>query len=122
MVNMPFPKIGYRFYGPYSVLEKVEFTAYKLDLPDSSMVHLMFHISQLKEFTPDYNPVYSKLPVQVDFSKESLQPETILERRRVKKGNVAIPQVRVKWVRLPESALTWVDWNVLVQIFPIVTS
>jgi hypothetical protein len=56
----------------------------------------MFHISQLKEFTPDYKPVFSKLPVQVDFSKEMLQPEAILQRRLVKKDNRAVPQVFVK--------------------------
>jgi hypothetical protein len=94
VVNMPFPKIAYKFFGPYTVLEKVGSAAYKLDLPDGSMVHPVFHISQLKEFIPDYNPVYSD------------QPESILERRLVKKGNAAIPQVRVKWVRLPESAST----------------
>jgi hypothetical protein len=97
-------------------------TTYKLDLPDSSMVHPVFHISQLKEFIPDYKPVYSNMPVQGDFSKEMLKPESILERHLVKKGNNAIPQVRVKWLRLPELASIWEDWNVLVKMFPMVAT
>jgi hypothetical protein len=35
--------------------------------------------------------------------------EVILERRLVKKGNAATPQVRVKWLGLPEEASTWED-------------
>jgi hypothetical protein len=40
----------------------------------------------------------------------------------VKKGNSAIPQVRVKWHGLSEEATSWEDWNVLVKKFPAVTS
>jgi hypothetical protein len=36
----------------------------------------------------------------------------------VKKGNTAIPQVRVKWQGLSEEATSWEDWNVLVEKFP----
>jgi hypothetical protein len=122
VVNRPFPKIPYKFFGPYTVIEKVSSTAYKLDLPGSSMAHLVFYISQLKEFIPDYKPVYSDLPVQVDFSKEMLKPESILERCLVKKGNAVVPQVRVKWLRRHESASTWGDWNVLVKMFPVVAT
>jgi hypothetical protein len=82
----------------------------------------VFHISQLKEFTPDYKPVFSELPVKVDFSKEMLQPEAILQRRFVKKGNTVVPQVFVKWERLLESAATWEDWHVLKERFPVVAS
>jgi hypothetical protein len=104
------------------VIEKVGSAAYKLDLPNSSKVHPVFNILQLKEFIPDYNPVYSELLVQVDFSKEVLQPESILERRLVKKGNTAVPQVRAKWIRLCESASICEDWNVLMKMFPVVAS
>jgi hypothetical protein len=122
VVNRPCHKIAFKFFGPYTVVEKVRSAAYKLDLPDGSTVHPIFHISQLKEFTLDFTPVYTDLPVQTDFSTEVLQPESILERRLVKKGNAAVPQVRVKWVRLPDSDSTWEDWNVLVKMFPAVSA
>jgi hypothetical protein len=96
MVNRPCPKIASKFYGSYTILKKVGAATYKLDLSEGSLIHPMFHILQLKEFTPDYKPVFFESQVQVNFSKEMLQPEAIPERRLVKKGNTVIPQVRVK--------------------------
>jgi hypothetical protein len=54
-------------------------------------------------FRADYTPIFSKLPVHIDFSQHNLQPEALLERRRVKKGNSTTPQVRVQWVGLPDA-------------------
>jgi hypothetical protein len=83
-------------------------SAYKLDLPEGNrLIHPVFHISQLKKFTPDYKPVYSELPVQVDFSKEVLAVG--------QEGEHDHPTGIVKWMRLPDSASTWEDWNVLVE-------
>jgi hypothetical protein len=122
VVNRPCPKVSYKLYGPYTILECGGAAAYKLDLPEGSLIHPVFHISQLKEFILDYKLIFFELPVQLDFYKEVLKPESVLERRLVKKGNAAIPLVRVKWERLPELASTWEDWNVLVERFPVVAS
>jgi hypothetical protein len=42
----------------------------------------------------------------------------VLERRLVKKANLAVPQVRVKWQGLPDTTTAWKDWNVLKARFP----
>jgi hypothetical protein len=78
VVNRPCPKVSYKFYGPYTILERVGNVAYKLDFSEGSPVHPVFHISQLKEFIPDYKLVFSELPVQMDFSKEMLKPKSVL--------------------------------------------
>jgi hypothetical protein len=68
VVTRPFPKLSHKFIGPYKVLECIGRVAHKLELPPGIQVHHVFHVSQLKQFIPDYNPVFSKLSVQTDFS------------------------------------------------------
>jgi hypothetical protein len=66
--------------------------------------------------------VLSELLVLVDFSQLHLQPETILERRLVKKGNDVVLQVCIKWQGLLEASTTWKDWYVLISKLPTVAS
>jgi hypothetical protein len=60
VASIPYPKLSYKFYGLYIILEKVGTTAYRLQLPVE--IHHVFHISQLKPFPPYHTPVYDCLP------------------------------------------------------------
>lgn len=91
LVNRPFPKLAYKYFGPFSVLERIGDAAYKLELPSDASIHPVFHVSQLKEFTPDFTPVYTELPKVAELDRFYPQPEAVLERRLVKKGRTAVP-------------------------------
>lgn len=118
VVRRPCPKLAFKFYGPYRVVEKVGSVAYKLELPEGSLIHPVFHVSQLKPFIPDHSPVFKDLPKVVELDTKQVQPEAVLDRRLVKKGNQAIPQVLVKWTNIPVEASTWEDWYVVTSRFP----
>lgn len=118
VVNRPYPKLAYKFFGPYKILERIGSVAYKLALPSESNIHPVFHISQLKSFHPDHSLIFSTLPVTTDLQATEAQPDRILDRRLVKKGNTAIPQVLLSWTGLPATSATWEDYYVVKEQFP----
>lgn len=61
-------------------------------LPAESYIHLVFHVSQLELFTPNYNPVSTELPKLVDLSAQDLTPKINIGKQLVKKEGQAIPQ------------------------------
>uniref|UniRef100_A0A0A8ZG93 Chromo domain-containing protein n=1 Tax=Arundo donax TaxID=35708 RepID=A0A0A8ZG93_ARUDO len=118
VVNRPCPKLAFKYFGPYNILERIGAVAYRLELPEGSLIHPVFHVSQLKRFTPDFTLVYSELPKITKLEGEQLEPELVLQRRLVKKGNQAIPQVLVKWKGLSANSATWEDLYVVQKCFP----
>ena len=75
-------------------------------------------MSQLKNFVPDHTPVFSELPPVASLDGADVVPKAILDRRLVKKGNNAIPQVLIKWTKLPPASATWEDFYVVKHHFP----
>jgi hypothetical protein len=62
VAHRPCPKISFKYFGPYTILERMGTATYKLQLPTNSQIHSVFHVSQLKSFTPSYVLVFSELP------------------------------------------------------------
>jgi len=74
VANRPYPKLAYKYFGPYTVIQKVGTVAYRLQLPDDAQIHDVFHVSQLKPYTPDYTPIYDSLPVLSDLEATKATP------------------------------------------------
>ncbi|CAD6246203.1 unnamed protein product [Miscanthus lutarioriparius] len=108
-------KLCFRYFGPYLIIAKIGATAYTLKLPDESIIHPTFHVSQLKKAVPPNHSVCSELHVL----SYSLQvPLEILDRRLHLHHDKTQPQVLVRWSRTPLELSTWEDEDALRQQFP----
>jgi hypothetical protein len=102
-------KLAPKYYGPYKVLQRIGSMAYKLELPPSSHVHLVFHVSCLKNVIDDKISVQTTLPEINEERKIILEPKIILEIRIKWLRNRAIIEYLVKWKNLPMEEVTWED-------------
>ena len=76
-------KLRPRYIGPYEIVSKVGPVTYKLKLPpELSRIHVTFHVSMLRKYTPDPSHVLIEQPVQL---KENLTyeetPVQIIDRK-----------------------------------------
>jgi len=70
-------KLAFKFFGPYQIEAKIGAVAYRLKLPASSAIHLVFHVSQLKAS-------HGVAPVSAAFPSDAVEfqiPEQVLQRR-----------------------------------------
>ena len=74
-------KLSPKYYGPYKVLKKIGTMAYKLELPASSRVHPVFHVSCLKKVICENIPVQTIFPELDEDIKIILEPEAFMETR-----------------------------------------
>jgi hypothetical protein len=108
-------KLSFRYFGPFKVIERIGPVAYKLELPLSSTVHPVFHVSLLK---PAPSSKYVVSPTLPDIVDDLQFPDAVLQRRLHQRHDGAVPQVLVKWSDLDTSLATWEDEEALRQRFP----
>ncbi|KAF2315773.1 hypothetical protein GH714_040311 [Hevea brasiliensis] len=66
LTNTPYHKLSPKFYGPYKILRCIGEVAYQLELPPSSRIHDVFHVSLLKPFKGDPPVQVTLLPPVVE--------------------------------------------------------
>ena len=89
-------KLSPKYYGPYKVLQKIVTMAYKLDLPTSSRVHPVFHVSYLKKVIGNKIPVITIFPELNEEGKIILEPELVTETRIRQLRNQSISKYLIK--------------------------
>nr|GEU88200.1 putative mitochondrial protein [Tanacetum cinerariifolium] len=89
-------KLSPKYYGHFKVAERIEEVAYRLELPNSSQIHPVFHISQLKKcYGKDHN--VGVLPQLREDGLLENKPMAILERRLGKVNNKPVMFVLIQW-------------------------
>ena len=108
-------KLSPKYYGPYKVLQIIGSMAYKLQLPASSWVHPIFHVSCLEKVVGDKLFVQTILPKLDEEGKIILEHEEIIEIRTRQLRNWSIPKYLIKQKNLPVEYSTWKDESFIQQ-------
>ena len=74
-------KLSPKYYGPYKMLQNIGTMEYKLELPASSRVHPVFHVSCLKKVIGENILVQITLLELDEERKTILEPEAVMETR-----------------------------------------
>jgi hypothetical protein len=107
-------KLAFKFFGPYKILAQVGQVANRLQLPASSSIHPVFHVSQLKRMAPG-TQVVAALPDDIDLPRVL---EKVLQRRVSTQGNQTRVQALIQWSGWSEDLATWEDIESLQHAFP----
>ena len=104
-------KLSPEYYGPCKVLQNIGTMAYKLELPASSRVHPIFHVSCLKKVIGDKLLVQTILLEIDEEGKIILESQVVTETITWQLRNPSILEYLIKWKNLPTKDSTWEDKN-----------
>ena len=90
-------KLAPNFYGPYQLIHNIIRVAYELKLPETSRIHNVFHLSNLKELLGQHQLVQAKLPALDEEGKLSLELEAIINIKERILHTRMIKEYLIKW-------------------------
>ncbi|KAI4305054.1 hypothetical protein L6164_028444 [Bauhinia variegata] len=114
------PKLSPKYFGPFQVIEQIGKVAYKLNLPNQSRIHPVFHVSQLKAAVGNI-PAAPEISAGLATDLPTVEPEEVIKHRTINRNNALVPQVLVKWKGLLISEATWGDEGIIQGQFPDVS-
>lgn len=100
-------KLSYKYFGPYLIVQRIGTVAYELQLPSTSKVHPVFHVSQLKKALPpsvEATPDDHLSLLHLDAATTSYQ---VLDSCLRKVGSSAKPYHLLHWNVWPQHWATW---------------
>lgn len=106
-------KLSYKYFGPYLILQRIGAVAYKLQLPATSKIHPVIHVSQLKQALPPDVEVQRDDQLQLLTLDTAASPIQVLRTRYCQVGNSVIPFALTQWEYSPQSRATWENVNTL---------
>ena len=104
-------KLSPRYFGPYMILGRVGEVAYMLDLPKTTKIHPVFHVSQLKKAVGDQHQIQLDIAMLNDQMVLVLEPENVTQIR----WNDAERDWKyfVQWKDQPSHEATWESYAML---------
>jgi hypothetical protein len=115
-------KLASKWYGPFKILQAVGNRAYRLQLPEGTQIHDVFHVNQLKKHLGARAVPNTQLHLVTPEGKLKSTPKAMLQRRHVPRNAgeyaVAVPQWLVQWEEMSPEEATWEDAAFMQSTFP----
>lgn len=111
-------KLSSKFYGPFQIIEKIGPVAYRLELPNTSRIHPVFHVSQLKKHVGSTITLQPTLPSVKNQGVIEISPLRVLEHRTVLRNEGQVSQHLIHWKNSSIDEATWEDEELLQHNFP----
>ena len=102
----------------FHVIARVGPVAYKLDLPNGSKIHPVFHISLLKPFIGSQNPAPHSLPSTSMHNQPLYLPAAVCAIRTVLKQGKRCRQILVQWQDSSPEDSTWEEFETFCKLYP----
>ena len=104
-------KLSKRFFGPFKITARVGEVAYRLQLPEESRIHPVFHCSLLRAHHGPPPPSSDPWPLLVIGQKPVPQPLCILDTKLDTSTSPPTPLVLIQWKGQPPEDTTWEPWH-----------
>jgi hypothetical protein len=103
-------------------MQKIGQVSYKLQLPTGTLLHDVFHVSQLKKHLGKSAVPNTTLPLVTPDGKVKTAPFAILDRHQVPRSagdyDIAVAQWLIHWESLSPEEATWEDAKFIQATFP----
>ncbi|VFQ64783.1 unnamed protein product [Cuscuta campestris] len=119
LLGQDFLKLSRRFYGPFTVSEKLGLVAYRLALPPPSRIHPVFHVSLLRPYVAGSHGC-TPLPLPEEFvgGLPLSRPVRIHATRTILRDGKQVQQGLVEWSDGTLDDATWEPLDHLRSKFP----
>ena len=95
------------FYGPYQITKKISQVAYKLQLPNKSSIHNVFHVSCLKTMSRKHQTVQTILPMLDDEGMIIWEPGEIIATKERRIRSRTLKEYLIRWKKFPNENASW---------------
>ncbi|KAA0040678.1 putative retroelement pol polyprotein [Cucumis melo var. makuwa] len=108
-------KLSAKYFGPYKILERIVPVAYKLELLEGTLIHPVFHVSQLKKLVGEYINVQPTVQQLDENFVWTTHPVETLDYRQNKAKEW---EVMIQWDGLSTHEATWEQYNDIADKYP----
>ena len=117
LAKRPNEKLSPRYFGPYKVVQQIGPVAYRLELPSSTTIHLVFHVSQLKRALGSADLCQPLSPILVEALEWLVEPDQVLDIHLSPNNNQTDIEVLIQWKGLPQFEASWESTDTIKEHF-----